>query len=96
MNEEKKIKDTLDVIRKALESEDDLNSNNLDNNILVLDKLVKEDGTINFINQQTINKEDINKILNSKLDLVFEKYFTKWLDKNIPNYLEKYFNKKKF
>ena len=33
-------------------------------------------------------------LLNNKLDEVFATHLTKWLDKNLPTYLEKYFKDK--
>ena len=95
MTESQSIKDTLDVIRKALEEEIP-NLNNTDEGVLVLNKLINDDGTINLVQSTPfINKEEVIKVLDNKLDLVFEKYFTKWLDNNLPSYLEKYFNNKK-
>ena len=96
MTESQSIKDTLDVIRKALEEEEIPNLNKIDDSVLVLNKMINEDGTINLIQGTPfIEKEEIIKVLDNKLDLVFEKYFTKWLDKNLPSYLEKYFSKNK-
>ena len=60
----------------------------------MLNKLVKEDGTINFINDNIINKEDTLDLLEKKLDAIFDKHLETWLDKNIPNYLDKYFKNK--
>jgi len=91
MPKEQSIKDTLDVIRKALESDDSSSTEKINDNILILNKLVHKDGTINTINDQYLNKDDVHSLLNDKLDLVFDKYITKWLDVNLPQYLEKYF-----
>ena len=94
MSEQQTIKDTLEVIRKALE-DDTPNTDIKDyKNILILDKLVKEDGTINLINDKLISKEEIVEILNIKIDSTFEKHLNKWFDKNLPNYLEKYLKNK--
>ena len=32
--------------------------------------------------------------MQTKFSEIFEKRFDKWLDKNVPNYLDKYFRKK--
>jgi len=94
MPKEQSIKDTLDVIRKALESDDSSSTEKINDNILILNKLVHKDGTINTINDQYLNKDDVHSLLNDKLDLVFDKYIIKWLDANLPQYLEKYFKNK--
>ena len=88
------IKDTLNVIRKALEEEESPNLEKINDNVLLLNKLVKEDGTINFINDNIINKKDTLNLLEKKLDAIFDKHLETWLDKNIPNYLDKYFKNK--
>jgi len=87
----KSINETLSFIKNALQED---SSNNKIDDVLVLDQLVKEDGTIEPINIDSIRKQEIKEILNEKLSEVFEQHFEKWLDKNIPNYLEKYFSKK--
>ena len=95
MNEslnDKSINETLNVIRNALQDENNNNNNNKE--ILLLDKLVKEDGTIKKINSNNINQSEIKQLLDEKLSEVFNLHFEKWLNNNIPNYLEKYFSKK--
>ena len=91
LSNDKSINETLSVIRNALQDD---SANNNKEDVLVLDQLVKEDGTIETINIESIRKLDIKEILNEKLSEVFEQHFEKWLNKNIPNYLEKYFSKK--
>ena len=94
MNEslnDKSINETLNVIRNALQDE---NTNNNNKEILLLDKLVKEDGTIKKINSNNITQSEIKQLLDEKLSEVFDLHFEKWLNNNIPNYLEKYFSKK--
>ena len=94
MNEslnDKSINETLNVIRNALQDE---NNNNNNKEILLLDKLVKEDGTIKKINSNNITQSEIKQLLDEKLSEVFNLHFEKWLNNNIPNYLEKYFSKK--
>ena len=95
MNEslnDKSINETLNVIRSALQDEN--NNNNKNKEILLLDKLVKEDGTIKKINSNNITQSEIKQLLDEKLSEVFDLHFEKWLNNNIPNYLEKYFSKK--
>ena len=87
----KSIKETLNVIKQALQEE---NVNHIEDDIMMLNQLVNENGTISTIKIDKIHKHEIQKILNEKLSEVFEQYLDKWLNKNIPNYLEKYFSKK--
>lgn len=96
MPQQQSIKDTLEVIRKALEDDESPDLTNLNNNILLLNKLIKDDGTINIIENSNLTKEDAVNILNKKLDEQFEKYFNKWLDSNLPKYLEKFIKNKKY
>ena len=50
MTEQQSIKETLNVIRKALESDDNSSAEKINDNILILNKLVLKDGTINSNN----------------------------------------------
>tara|TARA_B110000116_G_C16592097_1_gene471047 strand:+ start:87 stop:374 length:288 start_codon:yes stop_codon:yes gene_type:complete len=88
------IKDTLSVIRKALEEEENPNLDKINDNVLLLNKLVKEDGTINLIKDNIVNKRDTLDLLEKKLNDVFDNHLETWLDKNIPSYLDKYFKNK--
>ena len=90
---EKSIKDTLSIIRKALK-EDSINNDTFNDDILILNQLVKQDGTISTINDNNIKKQEVKEMLDKKISEAFESYFEKWLDKNMPNYLEKFFSKK--
>ena len=64
------IKDTLDVIRRALEDKDDFTEKN--DNILILNKKVNDDGTVKLLNQSDeINA--INNVIDKKLDDLMEK-----------------------
>ena len=93
MSEQQSIKDTLNVIKKALEDDESiLEENNI--NVLILNKLVKDDGTIHVLENKFLEKEEVKEILNQKFSEIFEKRFDKWLDNNVPNYLDKYFKKK--
>ena len=90
-NSQKSINETLKVIKKALQEE---NIESIDENELILNQLVKNDGTIETIENNDLNKEEVKEILNEKLTKIFDENFEKWLNKNIPNYLEKYFSNK--
>ncbi len=93
MPEQQSIKNTLNIIRKAIE-EDDKSESQKDDDILILNKLVKDDGTIDILENQFLKKDEVKEILNQKISEIFKDHFDKWLDKNIPNYLDKYFKKK--
>ena len=93
MSEQQSIKNTLNIIRKAIE-EDDKSESQKDDDILILNKLVNEDGTINILENQFLKKEEVKEILNQKISEIFKDHFDEWLDKNIPSYLDKYFKKK--
>ena len=93
MPEQQSIKNTLNIIRKAIE-EDDKSESQKDDDILILNKLVNEDGTIDILENQFLKKEEVKEILNQKISEIFKDHFDEWLDKNIPSYLDKYFNKK--
>ena len=93
MPEQQSIKNTLNIIRKAIE-EDDKSESQKDDDILILNKLVNEDGTTDILENQFLKKDEVKEILNQKISEIFKDHFDEWLDKNIPNYLDKYFKKK--
>ena len=93
MPEQQSIKNTLNIIRKAIE-EDDKSESQKDDDILILNKLVKKDGAIDILENQFLKKEEVKEILNQKISEIFKDHFDDWLDKNIPSYLDKYFKKK--
>ena len=93
MPEQQSIQNTLNTIRKAIE-EDDKSESQKDDDILILNKLVKDDGTIDILENQFLKKDEVKEILNQKISEIFKDHFDEWLDKNIPNYLDKYFKKK--
>lgn len=95
MSENQSIKETLSVIRRALEDNDSPNIEKINDNILILNKLVKDDGTIDVIENNNLSKSETIEILNKKLDELFKKKFDNWLNKKAPLYLDKYYNKKK-
>ena len=67
---------------------------NTNDNVLILNKLVKEDGTIDVIEDNSLTKSEIKEILDNKLEELFDQHFEKWLNSKLPAHLEKYFNKK--
>ena len=86
------IKDTLDVIRRALEDEGDFTKKN--ENILILNKKINDDGTVKLLNQSDeINA--INKVIDKKLNELIEKKMTEVLENQLPITLDNYFKKKK-
>tara|TARA_B100000029_G_C16817550_1_gene682849 strand:- start:111 stop:380 length:270 start_codon:yes stop_codon:yes gene_type:complete len=89
MSENKSIKDTLNVIRKALE-EDNSDNNIKQKETLILNHLVKDDGTIEILNNEDKTHNEINTILENKINEKLDK----WMENKMPNYLEKYFDKK--
>ena len=91
--QQQSIKNTLNIIRKAIE-EDDKSESQKDDDILILNKLVKDDGTIDILDNQFLKKDEVKEILNQKISEIFKDHFDEWLDKNIPSYLDKYFKKK--
>ena len=92
MSNDQSIKETLDVIRRALEDDD--SSLDLKENLLILNHKVNDDGTINIINKDSINKEDVRKILDEKINQILEKHFDQWLEKKLPYYIKNYLEKK--
>ena len=70
MSNNESIKDTLDVIRRALEDKDDFTEKN--ENILILNKKVNDDGTVKLLNQSD-DINEINRVIDKKLDDLMEK-----------------------
>ena len=92
MSNNESIKDTLDVIRRALEDKDDFTKKN--ENILILNKKVNDDGTVKLLNQSDdINA--INKVIDNKLNDLMEKKMSAMLKNQIPIILDNYFKNKK-
>ena len=92
MSNNESIKDTLDVIRRALEDKDDFTEKN--ENVLILNKKVNDDGTVKLLNQSDdINA--INKVIDKKLDDLMEKKMTTMLENQLPIILDNYFKNKK-
>jgi len=92
MSNNESIKDTLDVIRRALEDKDDFTEKN--ENILILNKKVNEDGTVKLLNQSDdINL--INKVIDKKLNELMETKLATMLENQLPIILDNYFKNKK-
>ena len=92
MSNNESIKDTLDVIRRALEDKGDFTEKN--ENILILNKKVNDDGTVKLLNQSDdINA--INKVIDKKLNDLMEKKMTTMLENQLPIILDNYFKNKK-
>ena len=66
------IKDTLDVIRRALEDENDFSQQN--DNVLILNKKINDDGTVKLLNKSD-DLNAINSIIDEKLSNLLEKKF---------------------
>ena len=92
MSNKDSIKDTLDVIRRALEDKDDFTEKN--DNILILNKKVNDDGTVKLLNQ-TDEINQINEVIDKKLNELVEKKMTDVLQDKLPIILDKYFKNKK-
>jgi hypothetical protein len=92
MSNNESIKDTLDVIRRALEDKDNFTEKN--DNILILNKKVNDDGTVKLLNQSDeINA--ISNVIDKKLDDLMEKKMTAMLKNQLPIILDNYFKNKK-
>ena len=92
MSNNESIKDTLDVIRRALEDKEDFTEKN--ENILILNKKVNDDGTVKLLNQSD-DINEINKIIDNKLDALMKKKMTTMLENQLPIILDNYFKNKK-
>ena len=93
MNNDQSIKETLDVIRRALEDE---NSEEIKTNILLLNKQVNDDGTVKNVENNYIDTQNVNKILEEKINNIFERKIDDWLKKNLNNYIKKHIKNKKY
>ena len=92
MSNNESIKDTLDVIRRALEDKDDFTEKN--ENVLILNKKVNDDGTVKLLNQSD-DINEINRVIDKKLDDLMKKKMTTMLENQIPIILDNYFKNKK-
>ena len=92
MSNNESIKDTLDVIRRALEDENEFSSNN--DNILILNKKINDDGTVKLLNQSN-DINEINEVIDKKLSDMVEKKIISMLENKLPLILDNYFKNKK-
>ena len=92
MSNNESIKDNLDVIRRALEDEHTLSQN--DENVLILNKKVNNDGTVKLLNQPD-DFNEINKVIDKKLNDLLEKKMSSMLENQLPIILDNYFKNKK-
>jgi len=93
MSNNESIKDTLDVIRRALEEDENTFSHN-NENVLILNKKVNDDGTVKLLNQPD-DFNEINKVIDKKLNDLLEKKMTSMLESQLPIILDNYFKNKK-
>jgi hypothetical protein len=91
MSEDKSIKETLDVIRRALEDEDTTDNQS---QVLILNRKVNQDGTIKIIQNNDISSEEINRIIEKKIFHLIEKNLDKLIEDKMPEYIEKYLKNK--
>ena len=92
MSNNESIKDTLDVIRRALQDKEDFTEKN--ENILILNKKVNDDGTVKLLNQSD-DINEINRVIDIKLDDLINKKMTTMLENQLPIILDNYFKNKK-
>ena len=86
------IKDTLEVIRRALEDENDFDAKN--DNVLILNKKINDDGTVKMLGQSD-DIDEVNNVIEKKLTDLLEKKMSNMLENQLPNILDKYFKNKK-
>ena len=86
------IKDTLEVIRRALEDENDFDAKN--DNVLILNKKINDDGTVKMLGQPN-DIDEVNNVIEKKLNDLLEKKMSNMLENQLPNILDKYFKNKK-
>jgi len=86
------IKDTLEIIRRALEDESDFSEKN--DNVLILNKKINDDGTVKMLGQSS-DIDEINNVIEKKLGDLLEKKLSNMLEDQLPNILDKYFKNKK-
>ena len=92
MTNNNSIKDTLAVIRKALEDENDFYQKN--ENVLILNKKINDDGTVKLLGQVE-NINEINSVIDKKLNDLLDKKITQLLESELPSILDRYFKNKK-
>tara|TARA_B100000427_G_scaffold41875_1_gene30537 strand:+ start:157 stop:435 length:279 start_codon:yes stop_codon:yes gene_type:complete len=86
------IKDTLEVIRRALQDENNFSEKN--DNVLILNKKINDDGTVKMLGQSN-DIDEVNNVIEKKLTDLLEKKMSNMLENQLPNILDKYFKNKK-
>jgi len=90
--DESNISDALNVIKNAIE-DNEINEN-IKDDVLLLTKMIKKDGTILDLKKSKTDinnykNEDINQIIDKKVEESMSRYFNKSLEKNIKNIIKK-------
>ena len=94
MDKKNSINESLEIIRKALEDDNDYTNDDISSNILVLNQKVNNDGTIKLLQKDNEINSEINNIIDQKLSYLVENKIEKILDEKIPKLLKKYFDTK--
>ena len=94
MNTKNSINESLEIIRKALEDDNNHTIKDLSSNILILNQKVNSDGTIKFLQKEEDINSEINNIIDQKLSYLVENKIEKILDEKIPKLLKNYFDSK--
>ena len=63
-------------------------------NVLILNKKINEDGTVKILNK-TVDLNEINKLIDKKLSEILEKKMNNMLETQLPIILDNYFKNKK-
>ena len=94
MNTKNSIEESLEIIRRALEDDNNDKNSDLSSNILILNRKVNSDGTIKLLQKNDDINSEINDIIDQKLSYLVENKIEKILDEKIPKLLKNYFNSK--
>jgi len=94
MNTKNSINESLEIIRRALEDENNISNSDLSSNILILNQKVNSDGTIKLLQKDDNINNEINDIIDQKLSYLIENKIEKMLDEKIPKLLKNYFDSK--
>ena len=92
-NQDKKISDTLNVIKKALQEK---SSKDIKDNVLILNKLINDDGTITTLEKKHTNihyQDNISELIDNKIEKYFKDNLDNWLNENMPNIIKNYYRK---
>ena len=94
MNTKNSINESLEVIRRALEDENNDSNKHSSSNILLLNQKVNSDGTIKLLQKDEDINNEINDIIAQKLSYLVEHKIEKILEEKIPKLLKNYFDSK--